>query len=73
MELGNDFIKMAFWAIVFYALIGLGFYHFFSFNPPWRQESISTIEITFPAEDIRCVTQDGDIKWCERFEGWRVE
>jgi predicted membrane chloride channel (bestrophin family) len=29
--------------------------------------------ITFPAEDIRCVQQDGKIVWCESYEAWRVE
>ena len=31
-----------------------------------------TIEITFPAEDIRCVQQDGKIVFCESYkEEWR--
>jgi hypothetical protein len=30
------------------------------------------IEITFPAEDIRCVLQDGKIVFCESYrEEWR--
>jgi hypothetical protein len=32
----------------------------------------NTIEITFPAEDIRCVQQDGKIVFCESYrEEWR--
>jgi hypothetical protein len=30
------------------------------------------VEITFPAEDIRCVLQDGKIVFCESYrEEWR--
>jgi hypothetical protein len=29
--------------------------------------------ITFPAEDIRCVQQDGKIVFCESYKVWREE
>jgi hypothetical protein len=31
------------------------------------------IEITFPAEDIRCVQQDGKIVFCESYKAWGEE
>jgi hypothetical protein len=33
----------------------------------------NSIEITFPAEGIRCVLQDGKIVFCESYKVWREE
>jgi hypothetical protein len=53
--------------IVIIAVIFTGLFYFLSV------EKKVIIEITFPAEDIRCVQQDGKIVFCESYKVWRKE